>query len=90
MDSNEVVPAADLDAAVAFAIECGARLAEHQPRERVRVLFDPAGHPFWSHPRVHLTPHIASATQDTREAMAQLVLDNLADFFASGRARTPV
>jgi len=23
----------------------------------------PAGHPFWSHPRVHLTPHIASETQ---------------------------
>lgn len=23
----------------------------------------PAGHPFWAHPRVHLTPHIASETQ---------------------------
>lgn len=39
---------------------------------------------------VVLTPHIASATNETREAMAQLVLDNLADFFATGRARTPV
>lgn len=39
---------------------------------------------------VVLTPHIASATQETREAMAQLVLDNLSDFFATGRARTPV
>ena len=39
---------------------------------------------------VVLTPHIASATHDTREAMAQLVLDNLSDFFATGRARTPV
>lgn len=36
----------DLDAAVPFALECGARLADHQPRERVRVLLDPAGHPF--------------------------------------------
>lgn len=39
---------------------------------------------------VVLTPHIASATHETREAMAQLVLDNLSDFFATGRARTPV
>jgi glyoxylate/hydroxypyruvate reductase A len=23
----------------------------------------PAGHPFWAHPRVHVTPHIASETQ---------------------------
>ena len=39
---------------------------------------------------VVLTPHIASATTDTRAAMGQLVLDNLASFFASGRAITPV
>ncbi len=39
---------------------------------------------------VVLTPHIASATTDTRAAMGQLVLDNLASFFASGRALTPV
>lgn len=36
----------DLDAAVAWAIECGATLAEHQPQDDVRVLLDPAGHPF--------------------------------------------
>lgn len=36
----------DLDAAVAHALACGARLAEHQPQQDVRVLFDPAGHPF--------------------------------------------
>ena len=36
----------DLDAAVAHAIVCGARRAEYQPLERVRVLLDPAGHPF--------------------------------------------
>lgn len=36
----------DLHAAVAHAISVGARLAEHQPQDHVRVLFDPAGHPF--------------------------------------------
>ena len=36
----------DLDAAVAHAVECGAHLAEHQPQARVRVMLDPAGHPF--------------------------------------------
>ncbi|MEV7217724.1 VOC family protein [Kitasatospora cineracea] len=37
---------ADLDAAVAEALALGATLAGHQPQEHVRVLFDPAGHPF--------------------------------------------
>jgi catechol 2,3-dioxygenase-like lactoylglutathione lyase family enzyme len=36
----------DLDAAVAHALAVGARLAEYQPQERVRVMLDPAGHPF--------------------------------------------
>ena len=36
----------DLDAAVAWAIEAGAKLADYQPQERVRVMPDPAGHPF--------------------------------------------
>lgn len=36
----------DLDLAVAHAVEQGARLADFQPQEDVRVLFDPAGHPF--------------------------------------------
>ena len=36
----------DLDAAVAWAQECGAQLAGHQPQDDVRVLLDPAGHPF--------------------------------------------
>jgi len=39
---------------------------------------------------VVLTPHIASATTDTRAAMGQLVLDNLESFFRDGRALTPV
>jgi catechol 2,3-dioxygenase-like lactoylglutathione lyase family enzyme len=36
----------DLEASVADAIALGARLAEFQSRDSVRVLLDPAGHPF--------------------------------------------
>ncbi len=36
----------DLDAAVAHAVSLGAELPEHQPQDDVRVLLDPAGHPF--------------------------------------------
>ena len=36
----------DVDEAVAWAIECGATLADHQPQPDVRVLLDPEGHPF--------------------------------------------
>ncbi len=36
----------DLDRAVAYALEVGATLAVHQPQETVRVMLDPAGHPF--------------------------------------------
>jgi catechol 2,3-dioxygenase-like lactoylglutathione lyase family enzyme len=36
----------DLAQGVAWALECGATLADHQPQEGVRVMRDPAGHPF--------------------------------------------
>ena len=36
----------DLDSAVAWAIEAGATLADYQPQPHVRVMLDPAGHPF--------------------------------------------
>lgn len=36
----------DLEDATAWALECGATLAPHQPQEHVRVLLDPSGHPF--------------------------------------------
>jgi len=36
----------DLDVSVAWALEQGATLAEYQPQDDVRVLLDPAGHPF--------------------------------------------
>lgn len=35
----------------------------------------PQGHPFWEHPRIWLTPHIASATQ--AETAAEALVDNL-------------
>jgi glyoxalase superfamily protein len=36
----------DLDIAVADALELGAQVAAYQPQDNVRVLLDPAGHPF--------------------------------------------
>ena len=36
----------DLEAGVAWALDAGATLAAYQPQERVRVMLDPAGHPF--------------------------------------------
>jgi hypothetical protein len=36
----------DLDSAAAEAVALGATVAAHQPQENVRVLLDPAGHPF--------------------------------------------
>jgi predicted enzyme related to lactoylglutathione lyase len=36
----------DLDAAVQVAVDAGARVAEVQPQDGVRVCLDPAGHPF--------------------------------------------
>lgn len=36
----------DLAEATAWAVSCGATLASVQPQADVRVLFDPAGHPF--------------------------------------------
>ena len=36
----------DLEAAVAHALELGAELPDFQPQDDVRVMLDPAGHPF--------------------------------------------
>jgi hydroxypyruvate reductase len=43
-----------------------------------------------SNPRVVLTPHIGSATTQTRNAMADLAFDNLALHFSGKPLRTPV
>jgi len=40
--------------------------------------------------RVILSPHAASATVETRQAMFDLTADNLIDYFRTGTARTPV
>ncbi|OCR22139.1 hydroxyacid dehydrogenase [Pseudomonas syringae] len=55
---------------------------------------------FENEPQVHpdllgldnvlLTPHMASATQDTRQAMADLTLSNLAAYFAGEALPTPI
>ena len=41
----------DLPSAVEYALELGATAADFQPQDDVRVLYDPAGHPFclWVH-----------------------------------------
>ena len=45
---------------------------------------------FFALDNVVLTPHIGSATNETRLAMARLTLDNLHRFFESGTVLTPV
>jgi lactate dehydrogenase-like 2-hydroxyacid dehydrogenase len=39
---------------------------------------------------VVILPHIASATHETRQAMAQLVLDNLLSYVRSGKVKVAV
>lgn len=53
----------------------GLDVFEHEPSVPAALL---------SMDNVVLLPHIASATQETRQAMAQRVLDNLAAFYADG------
>ena len=36
----------DLEEGVTHALSVGAELADYQPQEKVRVMLDPAGHPF--------------------------------------------
>jgi hypothetical protein len=40
------VEVSDLEVAVEHAVELGATVAEFQPQDDVRVMLDPAGHPF--------------------------------------------
>jgi len=40
------IEVSDLEAAVENAVELGAKVADHQPQDDVRVMLDPAGHPF--------------------------------------------
>ena len=45
----------------------------------------PAGHPLLSAPNVLVVPHMASATHATREAMADMAVDNLLAALSGGR-----
>jgi len=45
----------------------------------------PAGHPYYSHPRVRLSPHTSVMSQDSDLRVARLFADNLARF-ARGEA----
>jgi len=45
---------------------------------------------FFELDNVVLLPHVASATHETRRAMADLVQENLLQFYATGEVRTPV
>jgi lactate dehydrogenase-like 2-hydroxyacid dehydrogenase len=45
---------------------------------------------FFGLDNIVLTPHIGSATNETRLAMARLTLDNLHRFFENGTTLTPV
>lgn len=46
----------DFEKAVAWAVDVGATLADYQPQEEVRVMLDPAGHPFCLFPATDLFP----------------------------------
>jgi lactate dehydrogenase-like 2-hydroxyacid dehydrogenase len=52
---------------------------------------EPGGNPRLNAlPNVFLTPHVASATVETRDAMGFLALDNIAAVLAGKPALTPV
>jgi catechol 2,3-dioxygenase-like lactoylglutathione lyase family enzyme len=53
MQSHLDIAVDDLDAGVARAAALGASLAAYQPQDDVRVLIDPAGHPFCLFTPVH-------------------------------------
>ena len=46
MQAHLDIEVADLAAAERFAVSLGARVADVQPQDHVRVMLDPAGHPF--------------------------------------------
>jgi len=44
----------------------------------------PAGHPFYSHPAIRLTPHVCGMTEDNEERLSRKLLANL-DAYLAGR-----
>lgn len=59
----------DLDEGVALARDAGATLADHQPQDHVRVMLDPAGHPFCLFQEAPFLP----AYTETRDRLVELV-----------------
>ena len=52
---------------------------------------EPEIHPgYLDHPNVFVLPHLGSATEKTRRDMANLAIDNLEEFFKSGKCRNTV
>ena len=80
---GSVVDEAALVAALANGtiLAAGLDVFEHEPHVHEALL---------AMPNVVLLPHIGSASEHTRRAMGQLVVDNLVSWFAEGRAITPV
>ena len=44
----------------------------------------PAGHPFYSHPAIRLTPHVSGMSEDNEDRLTARLLDNL-DRFLEGK-----
>jgi lactate dehydrogenase-like 2-hydroxyacid dehydrogenase len=77
VDEHALVQALERKAIAGAALD----VFEHEPLEDSGLCtFD----------NVVLSPHIGSATHETRMAMAQLTIDNIVSFFATGKAITPV
>lgn len=62
------------DAALLAALDAGRVFASLDVTEPEPL---PAGHPFYTHPRVRLSPHTSVATPDTRAALAARFSENL-------------
>ncbi len=56
MQAHLELPVSDLEGALRDAVDLGAELPAHQPQPHVRVLLDPAGHPFCLYTEEHAQP----------------------------------
>jgi lactate dehydrogenase-like 2-hydroxyacid dehydrogenase len=65
------------------------RARENSPHEPIEIQPDPTGDDLWRE-AVVLTPHIGTATHETRLKMGALVLANLDAHFAGKDLLTPV
>ena len=50
----------------------------------------PPEHPFWSHPRVFLTPHVSAVSERFWERETELIVDNIGRYLAGRRLRNLV